>query len=315
MKRAPSRWVAGRKRALSRWVAFWDRHEPGSSLALIRIFVGVVIAYDLLAAAHYDVVQALWETPARGGMGLVPVAPPLGATATWAIATSASVTLALGLFSRASALVVLFAHAALAGMLPEADRGIDVLLRNALILLALAQCGATLSIDARWRTGSFVSARHVPAWPRYLFVVQLATMYFFAGIQKLAPPWSSTDGYSALYFVLRDPHYATFDARALLDRTYPLLQLSTFATLLWERCSIALPLVVFYRETAARTPLARLFDKANLFWLWMAVGVGFHLMLAATMNLGIFPWGCLALYPALLRPVDLRTLMLRFERT
>lgn len=315
MKRAPSRWVAGRKRALSRWVAFWDRHEPGSSLALIRIFVGVVIAYDLLAAAHYDVVQALWETPARGGMGLVPVALPLGATATWAIATSASVTLALGLFSRASALVVLFAHAALAGMLPEADRGIDVLLRNALILLALAQCGATLSIDARWRTGSFVSARHVPAWPRHLFVVQLATMYFFAGIQKLAPPWSSTDGYSALYFVLRDPHYATFDARALLDRTYPLLQLSTFATLLWERCSIALPLVVFYRETAARTPLARLFDKANLFWLWMAVGVGFHLMLAATMNLGIFPWGCLALYPALLRPVDLRTLMLRFERT
>ena len=303
------------KRALSRWVAFWDRREPGTSLALIRIFVGVVLAYDLLAAARYDLVEALWETPARGGMGLVPVALPLGAKATWAIATCASVTLALGLFSRASALIVLFACAALAAMLPEADRGIDVLLRNALILLALAQCGATLSVDARWRTGRFVSDRRVPAWPRYLFVVQLATMYFFAGIQKLSPPWTSTDHYSALYFVLRDPHYATFDARALLDRTYPLLQLSTFGTLLWERSSIVLPLIVFYRETAARNALARLFGKAHLFSAWLVVGASFHLMLALTMNLGIFPWGCLALYPALIRPVDLRTLMFRFERT
>ena len=301
------------KRALSRWVTFWNRAEPGTQLALVRLCVGVVIAYDLLLAARYDVVHALWDTPAHGGMGLVTVPLKLGAQGTWAVATIAALTLAVGFFSRSSALVLLFADAALARMLPEADRGIDVLLRNALILLALSQCGATWSLDARWRTGSFRSDVHVPAWPRYLIIIQLATMYWFAGMQKLSPPWTSTDGYSALYFVLRDPHYATFDARRLLDASYPLLQLSTVVTLVWERSSVLLPLIVFYRETASRRPLANACARARLFPLWVTIGVGFHLMLAVSMNLGIFPWGCLALYPALFRASDLRSLTHRLH--
>jgi hypothetical protein len=42
--------------------------------------------------------------------------------------------------------------------------------------------------------------------------------------------------------------------------------------------------------------------RTHLEWLWIATGGVFHLSLAMTMNLGIFPWAMLALYPAWLTP-------------
>jgi hypothetical protein len=42
--------------------------------------------------------------------------------------------------------------------------------------------------------------------------------------------------------------------------------------------------------------------------VWIATGVFFHLSLALFTQLGIFPWGCLALYPALLQPELVRML-------
>jgi hypothetical protein len=40
--------------------------------------------------------------------------------------------------------------------------------------------------------------------------------------------------------------------------------------------------------------------------VWVGFGVAFHLGIAATLDLGIFPWATLALYPAFAR-VPLRT--------
>ena len=41
-------------------------------------------------------------------------------------------------------------------------------------------------------------------------------------------------------------------------------------------------------------------------WIWIALGVAFHVGIAITLRLGIFPYGMLALYPALLRPEELQ---------
>jgi hypothetical protein len=43
----------------------------------------------------------------------------------------------------------------------------------------------------------------------------------------------------------------------------------------------------------------------RLRWVWIAIGVTFHLGIAMTLRLGVFPWGMLALYPVLLRSDEL----------
>jgi hypothetical protein len=281
-------------------------------VALVRIAVGLVVAYDLAAAACYGVVDALWAHAGAGGMGLVEAPPPLPPRVLWAIATVSALTLAAGLWTRTSAAALLVVYSVLAKILPEADRGIDLLLRHALLLLALSGAGRTLSLDARLREGTFVSDAHVPAWPRYLLIVQLASVYFFAGWQKISPQWTSVDGWSALYFVLRDPHYATFDLTTALDDFLPLLRVATLATVVWERSALLLLLAVWARESGSRRGWSvRVIRRSRYFACFVTVGVVFHVSLAIAMNLGIFPWGCLALYPALFRPQDFHSLAAR----
>jgi hypothetical protein len=51
--------------------------------------------------------------------------------------------------------------------------------------------------------------------------------------------------------------------------------------------------------------LRRLSNFLRMRWVWMLTGLSFHVGIAVTMRLGIFPWGMIALYPALLRPDEI----------
>lgn len=307
-------------RTFARWVRLWDAHEGAESLAAVRICVALVVLWDMATTAQLGLVEALWAPVEAGGIGPATRARPisivyewLGATTgiTWllfaAVCTGACLLL-VGLFTRTAALLLVLAYAQLALLSPEADRGIDALLRNALLLLACSGAGATLSLDARRRHGRFAPEAHVPAWPRYLLVLQLVVLYFWAGMLKQAPPWTSIDGYSALYVVMNQPHYtglalAPDHHRAL----YPVLQLGTIATTLFERLAPLVPVLLWLRATRERGGRVRdLANRARLLELWVGTGAFFHLGLAVALQLGIFPWGCLALYPAFAAPSTLR---------
>lgn len=310
---------------IARWVRFCDRREPADALALVRIGVALVIACDLLQAARVGAVALLWGPIEDGGIGPVARAHPIGelyaligASATsawclWGAALASALCLLLGLFTRCSALCLLLAYAQLARVVQDGDRGIDQLLRNVLLILACSQAGATLSLDARLFHGRWLRSDEQPAWPRYLIVAQLVLMYFWAGLLKQSASWTSIDGYSALYLVLSQPHYASFTlSPALMARAYPLLQLSAIMTLLFERGAILVPWLSWLRATRERGGWLRtLTSRAQLLPLWVATGVVFHLGLAALLDLGIFPWGCLALYPALASPHTLRAWLAR----
>lgn len=305
---------------LSRWVRLWDRRETGESLALVRILVPLVILWDLVEVALRGLVVALWAPVELGGIGPASVSDPVVAfyawfgasiTSTWVLfglTIASSLTLALGLCSRLSALVLLFAYAQLGALSPDADRGIDTLLRNVLLVLALSPAGATLSLDALIREGRLHSDREVHAWARYLIIAQLVVLYFFAGILKQSANWSFSGGYAALFLVLHKPHFTRFGIpHEWLVALYPLVQLATFATVTWERAAVLLPLMLYLRSTAERPGRVRaLCNRLRLLELWVATGVFFHLALAVLLTLGMFPWGCLALYPALASPRTLR---------
>jgi hypothetical protein len=302
------------------WVRFWDQRELADTLAIVRIGVGLTLVWDLMTAGALGLVVPLWAPIEEGGFGPASYAEPLcgvyrwfgaSATATWVLyglTALLALCMTLGLFTRASALLFVLGYAQLSQLSPAADRGIDNLLRNVCLLLAFSGAGATLSLEARIFHGRFRRDALVPAWPRYLLILQLMLVYFGAGMLKQSAQWTSLDHYSALYVVLNRPHIARFTLPpALQAASYPFLQFSTFLTVLFERSSPLIPVLLWLRATRARAGRVRaLAMRSRILPLWVGTGVGFHLGLAVLLQLGIFPWGCLALYPALAHPETLR---------
>jgi hypothetical protein len=306
--------------AWTRWVAFWNRREQADALAMIRISVALVVLWDFGTVARLGLVRALWAPIEAGGIGPSTRAAPISVVYEWIGASAGSawllfgicclcaLSLCIGFFTRVSAFALCLGWAQFAQLSPDADRGIDTLLRNALVVLCCSSAGATASLDARLRHGRWFTDIRVPAWPRYVLVLQLVLLYFWAGLVKQSPPWTAIDGYSALYITLNQPHYATFDlSPQQLAAIYPLLQLATFMTVCFERLAPAVPVLLWLRATADRGGrLRELSNRLHLLEVWVMLGIVFHLGLAAGLELGMFPWGCLALYPALCAPETLR---------
>ena len=303
------------KRAWMAWVSLLDRREDPIALVWVRILVAAVVLFDLLYARSLGLVDAIWAPPPEGvGYGAIwGDRPPfvvrwLGAGAdtartVWTVATVSAVLVLIGCATRASAIVLVLALAQLAHLAPDSDRGIDVFLRLVLLILALSGSHARWSIDAwfRHRIGRPMPTL-VPAWPRYLLLLQLCWVYFSAGHNKSDGAWGPMEGFSALASVLCDPHFARFDP-GWVAGAYPLLQLGTLATMMFELSSPFVPIWIYYamsRERPGR--VRRLCNRMRLRWIWIAAGLTFHLGIAATMRLGIFPFGMLAVYPVLFQP-------------
>lgn len=291
---------------LAAYVRFWDRREGAESLALVRIGVGLVILFDLLQIVRFDLVRALFTPPAEGGLGSGSSWLGASATSAWLLVGGSVVlacTLSLGLFTRTSALLLLLTSAQLSLVSATPDSGGERLLRSVLCLLALSGAGATWSLDA-WFGRRRERQREIPAWPRYLLIAQLVIMYFASGLLKQTPEWTSLGGYSALFRVLGDPHLSRYAwSHEQLSQLYPVLQLGTFVTLMFERSAIVLPVLLWLRSHPGRMGhLGAITRRLAVLPLWIATGVFFHLALAALVKLGSFPWACLVLYPALARP-------------
>jgi hypothetical protein len=293
-------------------------------LAAVRILVAAVVLYDLLSVVQLDLVTALFGPLQDGGIGnpmgrkSVPwiyqwFAPEAGTAvaATW-VAILAAGLLLVGAGTRIAAVVLVLVWAQLAQVLPPSDRGIDMLLRNAVVVLAMSGCGKVWSIDARLRSGRFSGdGELVKAWPRLLLVCQLLLLYATAGIQKVGLSWTPMGDWSALYIVLRDPAFAVL-SNATLDRFYWVTQLATAVTWVWEWATPLAALAWWYRATRTRGGAVRAWmNSSGFWWKWVAVGAAFHTGTLVWMRLGIFPLGVLALYPCFFHPESWASLLPR----
>jgi Vitamin K-dependent gamma-carboxylase len=275
-----------------RWVELWDRREDAAALAFVRIFVGVVLALDYLDLARLGLVDAVYV-----GFG-VPYDGWLSPHTTYVVALAASLALATGTLTRVACIVFVAASVQLSHMSPNAERGIDTILRIVVGILAFSQCHARWSVDAfvRRRLGTPL-AHEVPAWPRYLLLLQLVWIYVSGAMNKGGAPWFPHGGFTALSNILADPHVARFDTALPMILT----RIATAATMLFE---FGAPLyLVAYGRGWERTR-----------WAWISLGLAFHLGIAIGMRLGMFPWGMLALYPVLLRPEELTRIRSRTRR-
>jgi len=279
------------KRAWRAWVELMDRREPATVLACVRIAVALVLLYDFAQIYRFDLVDVLFS---KQGFGAT------DATMWCHTATIALVALALGAGTRIACIAYVFASSRLAIAAPDADRGIDTVLRIAISILAFSQCHARWSVDAwlRARLGKPFPAL-VPAWPRYLLLLQLVWIYFSGGTNKGSDDWGPLGGFTALANALSDPHTARFDP-AWVTTALPLTRIGTALTMVFELGAPLYLLFYYYAKTADRPGRLRAWcNRYKLRWIWVALGVGFSLGIAVTLRLGIFPFGMLALYPVL----------------
>lgn len=302
------------KRLWHAWVELLSHCEPATSLARFRIAVALVILYALLSMIAADLVDVMWVDAAYGGLqtlstkhwlvGLLGGRTP--ATA-WTLVGSGlllAALLAVGLGGRLTALVTLQVYYALTSAQGTLTGGYDTLVTNALWLLVLSESTATLSLDCRRRTGRFTSDRPVPAWPRYLVILQLVVVYGTTGLHKLSPVWTPGGDLSALYWVFQEPTWRRFDMTWTASAwAYPLTQLGTAVTWWWEVLAPLLLVVYWARYTAARGGrVRRALNRFDLRRPWAAIGVALHLGILVLLNVGPFSWISLAYYLCLIPP-------------
>lgn len=315
------------------WVELMDRREKPTALVLVRILVATAVLGDLLYAWWLDVIAAVWAPPPHG-TGYASIwdpNPPFmvrwfgpgvdTAELVFWIAVVAAGLFLVGAATRLSAVVLALMLAQLGHMAPEGDRGIDFLLRTAIAVMAFSSCHARWSVDAWVRRRLFKRPfpELVPAWPRYLLFAQVVWMYFSAGHNKGDRAWGPLGHFSALANILSDPHFARFDG-GWIPYAMPLLAIGTATTVLFEWSSPLLPILTWWHATRDRPgKLRRIANRLRLRWVWIGTGVVFHIGIAVTMRLGVFPWGMLALYPVLLHPDEIeraaRWLRARAART
>jgi hypothetical protein len=303
---------------VARWVAFWDEREPPIALACIRIAIALVMLVDLAAIAWHGVATWLWAPPEAGGIvawnmvdaplfyRLVP-ATAASAQLLWLGLVLSLLCVAAGFCMRGAALSYVWLSAQAALINGPADRAIDRAVRIMMLILVLSPAAQVWSIDAWRRTGRLRgSPGPAPAWPRYLILGQLVLIYFGAGLAKGGTYWYPWGGYRALYLTLQDPILAARDFRWLAQPLpFRMTQLATAVTHLWELSAPLVLVAAYYRRRPER---ARGFRRVFLLPvrnLYVALGVAFHLTLALTLRLGIFPFAMLACFPAFFRPQEL----------
>ncbi len=297
------------------WVELWDRREPPTALALIRIALGVVICFDLLQVRWLGLIEAVWAPPPYGlaygadeGRWSVDWFGASRDTAylMWWLTFGSIAAFTLGIATRAAGVIFVLTYAQLGFFSPDSDRGIDIAVRVFVGILVFSSCHARWSVDAwiRRRIGR-PFPDEVPAWPRYLLLIQLVWIYFSGGHNKTGAEWWLAGDFAALGNVMSDPHVARFDA-GWVPTFSPLLRVATLATMIFE---LSAPLMIVWtwlhatRDRPGR--VRRWANKLRVRWAWLGLGVGFHLGIAVFMKLGMFPWGMLAIYPVFFQPDEL----------
>ena len=289
---------------VERWERFWFEDVPSEVFALVRIAIGAAGLLSLIGFMPIDVfwsVDGIAPLPGSGfGLRSYLLESGFSTAAGWVIfiTLAASFTcMTVGLFTGTAVVACFFGSVLQArwNALPLTSG--HTILVAVLFCLVWADCGGHFSVDAlrRMRRTGDTASKLQPIWPLRLIRAQVAILYAASGFFKLlGAGWR--DG-SAVHYTTSQNVYGrifhVFTVPASLDWTFTLL---TYLTLLWE---IAFPFLLWNRTTRAAALLT---------------GIGMHLGIWATMEVGPFSWVMLASYVAFLDPHELPVVLRHWVR-
>lgn len=295
-----------------RWVALLDHREPATSLALARIVLGLSLVGHLGHLLWVDGDLLVWTDATHGGLRTLDPGwlawfgglTPDNVRGLVILTTLAASAFTLGIYTRVTTLVTWIGFRTLADLNGHSGGAYDELAKNILLLLLVSGCGRALSIDA-WlshRAGGSLADRLAPAWPRYVLIFQLVLMYWATGMQKVSSGWVPGGSADALWYILQQP---TWQRREMtwLAPLFPLTQVATVATWFFEQGSPLLLLAYWYRHTRTRGGWLRAaFNRLDVRAIYLLLGVGMHIGIEASMEVGVFCWATMAIYAACLHP-------------
>jgi hypothetical protein len=261
------------------------------SLAAFRVALGGVVLADM--AVRSSDLAAMY-----GAEGFAPAsfARTLMRTGQWSLhalsdatafqgfmlaATAASaLALAVGYRTRLATIACWVLMASLHARLPGVLNAGDTLVRVMLFWSMFLPLGAAWSLDAR-RRGPPPHAQVFSA-ASVAFIVQLAIVYWVAGVAKWNEDWL---GGNALANIFGFGLYGTPLGRALID--YPALTRWASRSVVW--LELLGPFLLFSPWATARLRV-----------LAVVVFIAFHVAIGATITLGLFPYIAVAAWLALL---------------
>jgi predicted DCC family thiol-disulfide oxidoreductase YuxK len=204
------------------------------------------------------------------------------------LAAAAAGMLLVGWRTRVAAVVSWALLTSIQSRNPQVLQGGDVLLRCLLFWGMLLPLGASWSIDRARAPAAEPVPRRVAGVPTAALLLQTCFLYWFAALLKSHAEWR-TD-FTAVAYALSIDQLATPFGHWLLG--FPgLLKDLTRGTLIQEAFGPFLPFVPALLLAPASARLAELGAQWGRL-LVVLLFVGFHLGLAATMELGPFPYVC-----------------------
>ncbi len=300
------------------WVDLLERRESATTLALIRIAFGLIVAGHV-ARQWMGTEPYYWYNLENGGLreltdpgtlawfgGAVPAVVKAFSVG----AVLAGLLMVVGFFSRAATFAAWFCFSGLADLNGHAGGSYDELVKIVLFLLLLSGAGRALSFDARGAPPQMVSA-----WPRWLIAGQLILIYWTTALQKLSDSWVPGGELDALWFILQQPTWASveLDPMSILP-FYPVLQLMTLSVWLWEHSAPLLLLALYYRDSRlAGGWLRSVFNRLDFRLYYLGFGVLMHLGIDLLMDVGPFSLGTVSMYLACFHPDELEAVLQRLK--
>lgn len=300
-----------------RWVTLLERREAPTSLALIRILFGLVVAGHV-ARQWWGDPPLYWFDQAYGGLrhleGALLIrwlggASPevVGAVSVGAVVSG--LLMVVGWRTRLATFGAWLCFRSLGDVNGHAGGSYDEVIINVLFLLMLSGAGAGLSLDSRGRSPALV-----PAWPRWVIFGQLVLIYWTTALQKVSDSWVPGGELDALWFILLQPSWVHFDIQPSdllpFDR---LLQVSTLMVWLWEHAAPTLLLAAWFRATRNRAGWLRsVFNRLDWRLLYLMFGVAMHAGIEALMNVGPFSLATVSMYVACFHPDEIAAVYRRF---
>lgn len=302
--------------AWARWVALCSREEDALSVAIVRIAVGLIVAGHIVHLAWSGALPLVWFDSDHGGLrdldggalrwagGAVPavVVPACVFTVLSGLA------MALGL-TRWATWATWLGFQVVADLNGQAGGSYDELLTATLFLLGWS--GAHRRLTVLRPSGSHGATSSL-ACVRWLLVLQLVVMYTSSAVQKVSAHWVPWGDHMALWYILQQPTWQ----RAPMLWVAPWVELTKVATFVSWVFELSAPLLLagaWFRETRNRPGLLRtLFNRLDVRALQLLVGLGMHLGIEATMEVGAFSFASVALYAACFSPDELRRALRNF---
>lgn len=303
----------------NRLVAWATAPADPLPLAIFRVGVALGVLTTVGSVVTAGLVEVLWVDVDYGGyraLGrqhwLVDALGGATPDVMWGLVGASlvgAVLMVLGLGGRLTALFTLQVTQALVDANSHAGGSYDQLLTNALWLCVLTPTTATASLDAWIGRGHALSSRAVHAWCRVLVVYQIILVYWSTGVQKVSAYWTPGGDFSALYYILQQPSWQRYPM-TWLAWVFPLTQVATAVTWAWE-VTVPLWLLAIYFQATRERPgrLRAAFNAWDVRSIYAVIGLLFHAVLLATLDVGPFPIISLAFYACLWRGEEWRSIL------